>query len=293
MEGRPGGMNMRFRYGSSQAQDRYNHGDPNFPIFLERPVSEHVQIQLIDRVQVIRIHRPDKKNALTRAMYSAIADAMRDADTDAAVRAVLITGTADCFTSGNDVADFVNDPPATADSPVGRFLQQLTEQQKPLVAAVNGAAVGVGVTLLLHCDLVYAGAGARFQMPFVSLGVCPEAASSLLLPALLGRAKASELLLLAERFSSEVARDCGIVNAVLPDDQTFEHALAKAHQVAAQPPHAVRVTKRLLARATQAAVRETILHEFEHFAPMLRGPEAMEAMSAFLQKRKPDFSNFA
>jgi enoyl-CoA hydratase/carnithine racemase len=146
--------------------------------------------------------------------------------------------------------------------------------------------------MLLHCDLVYAGAAAKFQMPFVSLGLCPEAASSLLLPALLGRAKASELLLLGERFSAEVARECAIVNAVVPDAETFSHALAKAHQLAAQPPHAVRVTKRLLARATEAAVRETFVHEFEHFAPMLRGPEAMEAMTAFLQKRKPDFSKF-
>lgn len=255
-------------------------------------MSEHVQTQQIERVQVIRIHRPDKKNALTRAMYTAITEAMRAADDDPAIRAVLITGTADCFTSGNDVADFVNDPPTTTDSPVGRFLQQLTEQQKPLIAAVNGAAVGVGVTMLLHCDLAYAGASAKLQMPFVSLGLCPEAGSSLLLPAMLGRAKASELLLLGERFSAEVARDCGIVNEVLPDAETFDHALKKAHQLAAQPPHAVRVAKRLIARATQAAVRETILHEFEHFAPMLRGPEAMEAMTAFLQKRKPDFSHF-
>jgi enoyl-CoA hydratase/carnithine racemase len=255
-------------------------------------VSEYVQIQLIDRVRVIRIHRPDKKNALTREMYTAITAAMRAADDDAAVRAVLITGLADCFTSGNDVSDFVNEPPTTTDSPVGHFLRQLTEQQKPLIAAVNGAAIGVGVTLLLHCDLVYAGAGAKFQMPFVSLGLCPEAASSLLLPAMVGRAKASELLLLGERFSAEVARDCGIVNAVLPDGETFNHALARAHQLAAQPPQAVRVAKRLLARSTQAAVRETILHEFEHFSSMLRGPEALEAMTAFLQKRAPDFSRF-
>jgi enoyl-CoA hydratase/carnithine racemase len=256
-------------------------------------MSEAIQSEVIDRVRVIRIHRPEKKNALTRAMYTAITAAMRSADEDPAIRAVLITGTPDCFTSGNDVADFVNDPPTSADSPVALFLARLAEQQKPLVAAVNGAAVGVGVTMLLHCDLIYAGAGAKFQMPFVSLGVCPEAASSLLLPALVGRARAAELLLLAERFTADTARDCGIVNAVLPDAEVFNHALAKAKQLAAMPPNAVRVSKRLLNRATQAAVRETIQHEFEHFSAMLLSPEAIEAMTAFLQKRTPDFSKFS
>jgi enoyl-CoA hydratase/carnithine racemase len=259
---------------------------------LELAMSEFVKTEVVDRVQVIRLHRPEKKNALTRDMYTAITAAMQRADDDDQIRAVLIAGTPDCFTSGNDMADFINEPPTTTDSPVGAFLRRLTDQRKPLVAAVNGPAVGVGVTLLLHCDLAYAGVGAKFHMPFVSLGLCPEAGSSLILPAMIGRARAAELLLLCERFGADKAEAFGIINAALPDAEVYAHALDKARRLAAMPPNAVRTAKQLLKRGSDEAVRETILHEFSFFSKMLQSQEALEAMTAFMQKRAPDFSKF-
>jgi enoyl-CoA hydratase/carnithine racemase len=256
-------------------------------------MSEHIHTELSDGVLTIRMNRPDKKNALTRAMYSAITAGLQRADEDPAIRATLIAGTADCFTSGNDVADFVNEPPFEANSPVMRFLAFLPFTKKPLIAAVNGPAIGVGITMLLHCDLVYVGESARLHMPFVSLGLCPEAGSSLIMPAIMGRARAAELLLLAEPFTPQTARDYGIANAVLPDAEVFRHAYEKARHLAALPPNAVRTAKRLLNRAIHAQLAETMQHEADHFKAMLRGPEALEAMTAFLQKRKPDFSKFS
>jgi len=252
----------------------------------------HVLTDVQDRVMTIRLNRPGKKNALTLAMYEAITEAIARAEGDKGVRAVLITGTPDCFSSGNDIMDFLQNPPQGNDTPVARFMATMAGMQKPLVASVNGLAIGVGVTLLLHCDLVYAGENARLQMPFVNIGITPEFGSSLLLPLMMGHQRAAELILLGEPFSAATAREYGLVNAVCPDAETETRARAVALKLAQQPPNALRTSKRLLKR-NAAAVAEAMQAEADHFIPMLRGAEALEAMSAFVQKRKADFSKFS
>jgi len=246
-----------------------------------------------DGIRTLCINRPEKKNALNLAMYQALADGLRQADMDDAVRVILISGCPECFTSGNDLADFLASPPTGADSPVMQFLTAISEARKPVVAAVNGIAVGVGVTMLLHCDLVYAGSGASFQMPFVNLGLCPEAGSTLLLPRIMGHQRAAELLLLGEVFSADKACSVGIVTAVCPDQEVLATARSKALQLAAQPAAAVRLTKSLLKRDTADPVRETIAEEGRQFMARLNSPEAAEALQAFMQRRTPDFSRFS
>jgi enoyl-CoA hydratase/carnithine racemase len=243
-------------------------------------------------VAVIEIARPEKKNALTQAMYTAMAEALVAADADAAVRSVLITGQPGVFTSGNDLEDFMQRPPQGADSPVFRFMQALLDCEKPVIAAVTGAAVGIGTTLLLHCDLVYVSDEARLAMPFVSLGLVPEYASSLIVPALMGHVKAAEKLMLGEPFTGSDAVDCGIANAVLPAGEVVNHARRMAERFNALPPAAVRETKRLMRAPLRAQVREVMATEGALFSQRLRSPEAMEAFQAFFQKRKPDFSKF-
>lgn len=255
--------------------------------------SELVQTGLSEGVLILQINRPDKKNALNLAMYAALAEALKGADSDAGVRVVLIRGTDDCFTSGNDLADFLSAPPTGMDSPVMQFLLAISEARKPLVAAVNGAAVGIGVTMLLHCDLVYAGSSATFQMPFVNLGLCPEAGSTLLLPRIMGHQRAAELLLLGETFTAEKACALEIVTSVHGDDEVQAIAWGRALQLSAQPAAAVRLAKSLLKREYAAQLRETIAEEATQFMARLKSPEAAEALQAFMQRRKPDFSRFA
>lgn len=254
--------------------------------------TEHVLVQREDQVLRIQFNRPERKNAITAAMYGTIAEALKQADADNAVRVVFLSGTRDCFTSGNDLNDFLQNPPQGEDSTVARFLAGISQLNKPLVAAVNGPAVGVGTTLLLHCDLVYAGTNARFQMPFANLGLCPEAASSLILPVMIGHQRAAELLMLGEPFDAARAQELGLVNAIFDDAEYQERAYARAKQLAGQPPNAMRITKALLKRSQRAAVAETMRIESADFMRMLREPEALEAMTAFMQKRKPDFSRF-
>jgi enoyl-CoA hydratase/carnithine racemase len=239
------------------------------------------------------MNRPEKKNALTRGMYQTMADAILGADKDGSTRVILLTGTADCFTSGNDIADFIAIHQEVGIKPHNPFLPAISSVQKPVIAAVNGVAVGIGTTMLLHCDLVYAGTKARFQLPFVNLGLCPELASSLLLPRLVGHQRAAELLLLGEPFGAEIARELGLVNAVYPDEALLETAFLKAGQLAAQPPASVRLTKALLKRPIEAAVSQTIEEELALFVELLKSPAAAEAFQAFLEKRKPDFSRFS
>jgi len=243
-------------------------------------------------VAVIEIARPEKKNALTQAMYTAMAEAIAAADADAAIRAVLITGQPGIFTSGNDLEDFMQRPPSGEDSPVFRFMKALTECGKPVVAAVTGGAIGIGTTMLLHCDLVYVSDEARLAMPFVGLGLVPEYASSLLITQRVGQARATELLLLGEPFNGEAAVEMGIANAVLPAAEVVNHARRMAERFNALPPGAVRESKALMRRAQKALVDETVRVEGEIFGKRLRSPEAMEAFQAFFQKRKPDFSKF-
>lgn len=252
----------------------------------------HVVIANEEGVLIVRMHRPEKKNALTRAMYNAISEALLAADQDDSVRVVLLTGTSDCFTSGNDLSDFRNIP-SGVERPRNSILNSLPNLKKPIIAAVNGFAVGVGTTMLLHCDLVYAGQSARFQLPFVNLGLCPELGSSFLLPLLAGHQKASELLLLGEQFGAETAQQAGIVNTVCPDDKTYETALGKAKQLAGQPAGSVRLTKSLLKRTREQWVKAAIEEEVSEFNVRLQSPEAKEAFKAFAERRKPDFRQFA
>lgn len=254
--------------------------------------TELIQSELSDGIFTLRINRPDKKNALNLAMYQALADGLRKADEDAMVRVILISGTDDCFTSGNDLADFLTTPPTGESSPVMQFLLAVSEARKPVVAAVNGLAVGVGVTMLLHCELVYAANSATFQMPFVNLGLCPEAGSTLLLPRIMGHQQAAELLLLGEVFTAEKACAVGIVTAVCPDGEVLVAARKKALLLAAQPAAAVRLAKSLLKRDYAKPLRETIIEEGKQFMNRLTSPEAAEALQAFMQRRKPDFSQF-
>lgn len=254
---------------------------------------EHVSVVQQDGVMEIRIQRPDRKNALTHGMYDALTAALIAADTDPAVRVALIAGTDDCFTAGNDMVEFLQNPPTGDDSPVMRFLAQLLNQEKPLIAAVNGPAVGVGTTMLLHCDLVYCARGARLQMPFVSLGLCPEAGASMLLPMIMGHPRAAELLMLAEPFSGEEAVALGLANAVFEDADYLAEARQKARRLAAQPPASVRLTKAFMRGPTRDAVAAHMKLEGDNFLARLSSPEAREAMTAFMEKRKPDFSRFS
>jgi enoyl-CoA hydratase/carnithine racemase len=256
-------------------------------------VTELVITDIQDRILTVRINRPERKNALTHAMYTAFGDALEQARDDSNIRCVLFTGGTECFTAGNDLSDFAKGLPGKfQETPVGRFLLLLVETTKPVVASVNGAAVGIGTTMLLHCDMVFAGSNTRFQMPFAPLGLCPEGGSSLLLPSWIGRVRAAELLLLGEAFSADDAYRLGLINRICDPTETERQALEACKRLAAQAPAAIRAAKELLNRPTREQLRETMLTEGELFAERLRSPEAAEAFRAFLEKRKPDFSNF-
>jgi enoyl-CoA hydratase/carnithine racemase len=253
-------------------------------------MSQHILTTTHDAVLRIQINRPDKKNALTLAMYDAMTTALLAAEADPAVRVILFAGADTCFTAGNDLGDFLNSPPSGEDSPVFRFLKTLIAAQKPLLAAVHGVAVGIGTTMLLHCDLVWAGPSARFQVPFVNLGLTPEAASSLILPQLMGHRRAAELLLLGETFDAETAEAVGLVNGLRADSDLDAYVLHKAQVLAAKPPTAVRLSKQLMKRWPAEAVRQAMSAEGEIFIARLHSPEAREAMTAFFERRQPDFS---
>jgi enoyl-CoA hydratase/carnithine racemase len=240
----------------------------------------------------ISIQRPERKNALTHAMYTAINAAFDRAESESSIRALLITGTQDCFTAGNDMVDFLQNPPIGDEAPVMILLGKLARFTKPLIAAVNGSAVGIGTTLLLHCDLVYLGASAKLKMPFTSLGLCPEAGSSYLLPLMIGHQRAAELLMLGETIDAQRACELGIANGVLADDEYLQHARQQAARIVAQPAAAVRLTKELMRSAFSERLHAHMKVEGDEFAKRLVSPEAKEAMQAFMQKRKPDFSQF-
>ena len=241
-------------------------------------------------ITTLTFNRPDKKNSITAAMYGALADAIAAAAADPAVRVVVFQGNETTFSAGNDIGDFLNNPPATEDSPVFRFLRGIAQFPKPLLAAVCGPAVGIGTTLLFHCDLVYAGDNAAFSMPFVNLGLCPEAASSLLVPQMLGYHRAAEALLLGEPFMAEAAMEVGLVNRVVPPTECNAIAQAQARKLAAKPLSSLIETKRLMKLGQTAPVLARMAEEGESFGRMLSEPAAREAFTAFMAKRKPDFS---
>jgi enoyl-CoA hydratase/carnithine racemase len=254
--------------------------------------SRNVVVEVKDRIARIELSRVEKRNALTADMYLALADEFERAEADPGVRAVLLHGRPDCFCSGNDLKDFLERDPRAPEPPSIRFLHGIAGARKPIVAAVGGPAVGIGTTMLLHFDLVYAAPGTRFQLPFVSLGLVPEAASSLLLPMSAGYRRAAELMLLGQPFDAEKALAAGIVTAVVPEAELLEHARSAAAQLAALPPSSVRLTKELMKRAPAQAVAERMAEEHRLFGERLASPEAREAFTAFLEKRKPDFSRF-
>jgi enoyl-CoA hydratase/carnithine racemase len=255
-------------------------------------MAEHISVSVEGRVLIARMDRPEKKNALTRGMYVGLTEALRQAEGDGGVRVVVITGVDGCFTAGNDLVDFANARPGEA-SPALVYLQTLAAAKKPVVAAVSGVAVGIGTTMLLHCDLVYAASTARFQLPFVNLGLCPEAGSSAILPTLMGQRRAAELLFFGEPFSADTAHQLGIVNEVVAPVDFMARAQARAQQLAEKPPAALRTTKTLLKHAAAGAIADAMGRETQQFAALLQGPEAKEAMSAFLERRKPDFSKLS
>jgi len=246
--------------------------------------------ELEDGVLRVQFNRPDKKNAITAAMYQALAHALRHAERDSAVRVALIHGAPDIFTAGNDLHDFLASPPHSVDAPAFQFLRAIRDFPKPLIAAVSGLAVGVGTTMLLHCDLVYCTPGARFSLPFVNLGLCPEAGSSFLLPRLAGYQRAAELLMLGEPFAAETAKEIGLVNAIVPAEALLATAMATAGKLAAKPAASLRETKTLMKQGLHDAVKLAMDDEGEAFRERLESPEAKEAFSAFLEKRQPDFS---
>lgn len=255
-------------------------------------MTNHILTETKDHILTIQMNRPEKKNALTRAMYAALAEAITRANDDNAVRVLLLTGSGDSFTSGNDIMDFIQQPPADESTPVSQFLKAIATAQKCLVAAVNGLAIGVGTTMLLHCDLVYAATSARLQLPFVNLGVVPEAGSSYILPRLMGHQRAAELLLLGEPFSAAKGQTVGIINEVVADALLFDHAWAVAQKLASKPPAALRLTKGLLKENGRFTL-EAMHNEGQHFRDRLQSAEAIEAFTAFMERRPPDFSQFS
>jgi enoyl-CoA hydratase/carnithine racemase len=232
----------------------------------------------------IRLDRAEKKNALTGAMYGEMTAALRDASSRADIGCVLFTANGDAFCAGNDIKDFLSGGSASA----MEFIHAIAAFDKPIVAAVNGLAVGIGTTMLLHCDLVYASPAARFTVPFVSLGLVPEAASSLLLPARTGWAKAAEMFLLGQSMDAEAADRAGLITTIVPADALDAHARKKAQALVAMPPEALAATRRLV-KGDPATVEAAMAAEEEVFAKALVGPEAREAFAAFVEKRAPDF----
>lgn len=247
-----------------------------------------ILVDLTERILTIRFNRPEKKNALTKSMYATLADAIMQGQENDEVRVILLAGQTDCFTSGNDLSD----PPDGLDGALGRFIDAIMTCTKPVIAAPCGMAVGIGLTMLMYCDLVYCGEQTLLRTPFVNLGVCPELGSSYVLPQMLGHQRACALLLTGDVINATQAREYGLVNEVLPNAQVEEFARSKARAIAAQAPHAVRTTKMLMRRWNLELANQANKLEMDHLMSMVDGPEVKEAISAFVQKRPPNFSRF-
>jgi len=250
------------------------------------PILSHFE----NGVLTLTLNRVEKKNSLTSAMYAELAQALDSAQADTQTKVVLMQGHETVFSAGNDIADFLKQPASGEDSPVFRFLRGLALFPKPLIASVCGPAVGIGTTLLFHCDLVYAGDNAAFSMPFVNLGLCPEAGSSLLAVQLMGYQRAAEALLLGEPFLAETALEMGLVSRVLPPTEVNAYAQQQARKMAAKPMSSLMETKRLMKAGLTPQVLDRIKQEGLVFGRMLKEPAAIEAFSAFMEKRKPVFN---
>lgn len=253
--------------------------------------TENITVVDDQGVRLVTMDRPEKKNAITQDMYSAMADAINAAQQDPDLRVVVLTGAGDVFTAGNDMAAFLNPQSRMGepDLPVEQFLRAILNARKPLIGAVGGLAIGIGVTMLLHCDLVYAGQSASFSTPFVNLGLMPEAGSSLLLPFAVGPKAAAQMLMFGDPVDADTAFRTGLINAVFPDHALMDETIKRAHILAAKPPEALLAIKALLKRAPEAPAKR-MARESALFAERLNSPECHEAASAFFEKRKPDFS---
>ncbi|RTE66631.1 enoyl-CoA hydratase [Amphritea opalescens] len=256
-------------------------------------MSEILKITTEGRICQILMNRPDKKNALTLTMYQGLTDAMLAADANPEVRVIMLGSTGDSFCAGNDIADFIaaSSQPDAIKVPLF-FLQTLASLATPIIAVVPGAAVGIGTTILLHCDMVIASDQARFQLPFARLGLVPEGGSSLLLPQLVGHRRAFELLVMGDSFSAETAQTLGLVNRVETAQDLAERALLDGTKLAALAPEAVRQSKAMLRSHSQSQLEAVLVAEVKQFAERLKSEEAREALMAFMQKREPDFSRF-
>jgi enoyl-CoA hydratase/carnithine racemase len=238
----------------------------------------------------VQFNRPAKKNAMTLAMYSGLADLLKEADGNEDIHAVLLHGAGDSFTAGNDLEDFMKSPPGPGDSPQGRLIGALIDFSKPLVAAVHGVAIGGGTTILTHFDFVYAAESTKFQVPFINLALVPEFGSSYLLPRQLGYLQAAELLMLGEPFNAARAGELGLVTAVVPASEVLARATETAQKLARKPAGALRACKDLLKHPVREQLRQSVAHEMEEFAAHVRSADAKEAISAFFEKRAPDFA---
>jgi len=249
-----------------------------------------ITTELSDGILRVILNRPGKKNALTAAMYLSLAGVFAEADKDEAVRVVLWSGAGDSFCAGNDVEDFLGNPPEGDDSPQARLKEAFIAFGKPIVAAVHGAAVGGGTTMLTHCDFVYASECAQFRLPFVDLGLVPEFGSSFSIPAGVGHLRAAELFLLGEPFTAAHAAELGLVTRVVPDADLLATATAIARKLGAKPSGALRASKRLIKSASLGPLREAVRSETEEFVERVRSADAKEAFTAFLEKRPPNFN---
>ena len=273
----------------------FPRGNPNKenPMTEATPNTDPILVSESNGILTATFNRPEKKNALTHAMYSRLVEVLDHAGDAPDVRAVCFRGAGGNFTSGNDLMDFVSNPPAGEDSPVLVFLHRLIDFRKPLVAAVQGPAIGIGTTMLLHCDLVYASETALFQMPFTKLALCPEAASSYLLPRAIGLTRALDLLLTSKSIDASTAHAWGLVTETAPEASFDALVEERLNTLVALPPEALRATKALVRGPLAAAAHESVREEARVFGQRLSSAEAMEAMQAFLERRKPDFSRFA
>ena len=241
----------------------------------------------------VEVNRPERKNALTGAMYTRLAEIFNEAAEDGETRVVLWHGAGDAFSAGNDVGDFLKNPPGPGESPQVRLMDAFIRFEKPIVVAVQGAAVGGGTTMLTHCDVVYAGESTRFQLPFINLALVPEFGSSYSLPSRIGYLRAAELYLLGEPFGAARAAELGVVTRVVPDQHLFATAMEMAQKLAAKPSGALRASKRLLKHGFIEQVKAAIKLEMREFSERVRSAEAKEALSAFLEKRPPNFTKIA
>jgi enoyl-CoA hydratase/carnithine racemase len=238
----------------------------------------------------VQLNRPTKRNAMTSDMYVTLAGIFNEAANDENTRVILWHGAGDSFSAGNDIEDFLKNPPGPGESPQAQLMQALVQLDKPLVAAVRGAAIGGGTTMLLHCDFVYAGESAKFQMPFINLAVVPEFGSSSIVPARIGHLRAAELILLGSPFDAKRAAELGLVSQVVPDRELLAVATATAEKLAAKPTGALRASKRLMKQPFREQIKAAMKAENEEFSAQVRSEDAKEAFTAFLEKRKPDFT---